>query len=232
MNLIKTIALDADDTLWINEPFFREAEHKFCSLLEEYMPLDKLEKVLYRIEMDNLPLYGYGIKGFVLSMIETAQEVIDGKVENSIIKQCINIGKEMLDKPVELLDGVMEVVQKLSANYRLVLATKGDLLDQERKLEKSGLSDYFDHVEIMSNKEEMNYQKLLSKLDCSPSEFLMVGNSLKSDVLPVIELGGYGIHIPYHVTWEHEKIDKEVSNPRFRKLERITQLTDTIKSLI
>lgn len=204
---IKVIGFDADDTLWVNETFFREAEHQFAELLSPYETINKVDQELFKKEMDNLNLYGYGIKGFMLSMVESALEISNGNVSNQILEQILAIGKDMLNKPVELLDGIEEVLQQLSTKYRLILCTKGDLLDQERKLEKSNLGQYFHHVEIMSEKKKENYNKVLSHLDISPLEFLMIGNSLKSDILPLIDIGAQAIHIPFHTTWQHEKVD-------------------------
>ena len=155
MTNIKVIAFDADDTLWVNEPYFREAEDKFCALLEDYLPLHSTANALFKTEVANLPLYGYGIKGFMLSMIETILTVTEGTAPLSMVEKAIEIGKEMLDKPIELLAGVEDVLQQLQPHYQLVIATKGDLLDQERKLEKSGLASYFHHVEIMSEKKKL-----------------------------------------------------------------------------
>jgi len=203
---LSVIGFDADDTLWVNETFFREAEEEFASLMDAYETPNRIHQELYKIEVKNLPIYGYGIKGFVLSMIETAIDLSDGKVSQKNIQDIVNIGKSMLNKPVELLPGVKECLSTLSEKYRIILATKGDLLDQERKLEKSGLSKYFHHIEVMSDKKAVDYKKLLQHLDIEAEEFLMIGNSLKSDVLPVIELGAHAIHIPFHTTWEHEKV--------------------------
>lgn len=228
---IKVIAFDADDTLWVNEPFFREAEEKFASLLEDFMPQHGIMKELYRTEIENLTLYGYGIKGFMLSMIETALRITDHKMPISLIDKIIRIGQEMLEKPVELLPGVEEVLKALNGDYRMVLATKGDLVDQERKLRKSGLEQYFHHIEIMSEKRVGDYQKLIRHLDVHPSEFLMMGNSLKSDILPVLELGGHGIHIPFHITWLHEQIEHEVEHERFYKVENIAQAGELIRRI-
>ncbi|WP_111670996.1 HAD family hydrolase [Algoriphagus litoralis] len=228
---IKVIAFDADDTLWVNEPFFREAEEKFASLLEDFMPQHAIMKELYRTEIDNLRLYGYGIKGFMLSMVETALRISDHKMPISIIDKIIRIGQEMLEKPVELLPGVEEVLQTLNGEYRLVVATKGDLVDQERKLRKSGLEKYFHHIEIMSEKRVADYEKLIKHLDIHPSEFLMLGNSLKSDILPVLELGGHGIHIPFHITWAHEVVEHEVQHERFYKLETIAEVVKVIHKI-
>ena len=174
--------------------------------------------------MDNLALYGYGIKGFMLSMIETALRITNNKLDNNILNHIIDLGKEMLEKPSELLDGVEEVLQQLKGKYKLVVATKGDLLDQERKLKKSGIEHYFHHIEIMSDKQEADFTKLIKHLDITPGEFLMLGNSLKSDVMPVLAIGGHGVHIPYHITWEHEKTEHHIDHPQFRQIENIRQI--------
>jgi putative hydrolase of the HAD superfamily len=228
---IKVIAFDADDTLWVNEPFFREAEEKFCSLLEDFMPAHAILKELYRTEIQNLALYGYGIKGFMLSMIETAMRISDQKVPVSLVEKILSIGHEMLQKPVELLPGVEEVLTSLNGDYRMVLATKGDLVDQERKLRKSGLEKYFHHIEIMSEKRVEDFAKLIRHLDVAPEDFLMLGNSLKSDILPVLELGAYAIHIPFHVTWIHEQVDHEISHERFHTVENISLAAELIRGI-
>jgi putative hydrolase of the HAD superfamily len=228
---LKVIAFDADDTLWVNEPFFREAEEKFAGLLEDFMPEHAIMKELYRTEIENLGLYGYGIKGFMLSMIETAMRISDHKAPLALVEKVISIGREMLEKPVELLPGVEEVLQSLTGDYRMVLATKGDLLDQERKLKKSGLEKYFHHIEIMSEKRTSDFEKLIRHLDVQPSEFLMMGNSLKSDILPVLELGGHAIHIPFHITWVHEQIEHEVEHERFAKVTCISDAAELIRTM-
>ena len=206
---IKVIAFDADDTLWVNETYFREAERKFATLLSNYETPNKIEQELFQLEMKNLPYYGYGIKGFVLSMIETALEISNHTLPQSTIGDLLNIGKEMLDKPIELLAGVEEVLHSLHGRYKLIVATKGDLLDQERKLEKSGLINYFHHVEVMSEKKIPDYQKLTKHLDIAPQELLMIGNSLKSDILPLIAIGASAIHVPFHTTWTHEQVSEQ-----------------------
>ena len=228
MNGITIIAFDADDTLWVNEPYFQEVEHKFCALLEDYLPAHSVSKELYRIEMKNLPLYGYGIKAFILCMMETVLEVTNKTASPELLYKAIQYGQEMLQKPIELLDGVESTLQLAKGKYRLVVATKGDLLDQERKLKKSGLAHYFHHIEIMSDKKESDYEKLLRHLDCPPDQFLMVGNSLKSDVIPVLNIGGYAAHVPFHTTWAHEKIDFTIDNPRFFELQSLAQLIDRL----
>lgn len=221
---IKVVAFDADDTLWVNEPYFKKTEEKFCDLLSEYLPLHSLSLDLFKTQIANLPLYGYGVKGFTLSMIETAIRITDGTLNTAVIDKILQMGKQLLDEPIELLDGVPDVLEALRNRFRLVVATKGDLLDQERKLRKSGLNSYFHHIEIMSEKDETNYQKLIKHLDIAPEELLMIGNSLKSDVLPVLNIGGYAIHIPYHITWAHEQIEHTIQNERFRTFTHIREI--------
>lgn len=205
----KVIAFDADDTLWVNETYFREAEHAFAKLLAQYETENKIDQELFKKEIENLKLYGYGIKGFILSMIECALELSNYQINQKTIEAILNIGKEMLEKPIELINEVEEVLKKLQGKYKLIVATKGDLLDQERKLEKSNLLKYFHHIEVMSEKKEKDYRKLIKHLDINPSQFLMIGNSLRSDVLPLLEIGANAIHVPFHTTWAHEEVSKE-----------------------
>jgi putative hydrolase of the HAD superfamily len=221
---IKVIAFDADDTLWVNEPYFQNTEKKFCTLLEAFMPQHDLSRELLKIEIDNLALYGYGIKGYILSMIETALKVTDNTITNEAIGKIIDYGKELLNEPIELLDNVEEVLAALQKHYRIVVATKGDLLDQERKLKKSGLSHYFHHIEIMSDKGETDYLKLIKHLDIQPDEFMMIGNSLKSDVIPVLNIGGHAIHVPYHTTWAHEQVEATLDHANFRHAEHLKEV--------
>jgi putative hydrolase of the HAD superfamily len=223
---VKIIAFDADDTLWENETYFAEAEQRFSELLEDFLPKHTVLRELLHTEISNLPLYGYGIKAFMLSMIETAIRISDKNIPASVIQKTIDLGREMLDKPVVLLEGVEDVLKSLKGRYRLVLATKGDLLDQERKLIKSNLQGYFHHIEIMSEKKEDDYRKLIRRLDIAPEGFMMIGNSLKSDVMPVINVGGYGVHIPFHTTWAHEKIDVDLKSDRFIVLQKISEVPD------
>ncbi|MFH6769395.1 HAD family hydrolase [Gaetbulibacter aquiaggeris] len=222
---IKVIGFDADDTLWVNETYFREAEEQFCDLMVEYETPNKTDQELFKMEMKNLPLYGYGVKAFALSMVEMALEISNHNVSQKTIHDILNIGKNMLEKPVELLDGVEEVLKDLSKKYRLILATKGDLLDQERKLEKSGLTEYFHHIEVMSDKQDVNYSKLLNHLDIKPSEFLMIGNSLKSDILPLVHLKAHAIHVPFHTTWAHEQVtEKETNGKTYKTISSLREL--------
>ncbi|WP_420322166.1 HAD family hydrolase [Flagellimonas sp.] len=206
---IKVIGFDADDTLWVNETYFRETEERFAELLENYETKNKIDQELFKVEMQNLEIYGYGVKGFVLSMIESALDLSNNKISQHTILEILDLGKKMISHPVELLDGVEEVLEKLKDKYRLIVLTKGDLLDQERKLEKSGISKYFHHVEVLSDKKESNYQNLLDHLEIRVDEFLMIGNSLKSDVLPILNIGAKAIHIPFHTTWAHEMVKDE-----------------------
>ena len=201
---IKVIGFDADDTLWENEELFRNAETEVARLLSDYEVEHMLKKEMYAIESKNLSKYGYGIKGFVLSMIELAIRISGGSVSATILEKILALGDQMLQAPVVLLPGVYDTLQHLQGRYRLVVITKGDLLDQERKLEKSGLLAFFHHTEIVSNKLAADYKKALNRMDIAADEFLMIGNSLRSDVLPLLSLGCQAVHVPYHVTWEHE----------------------------
>ena len=224
MQNIKVIAFDADDTLWVNEPYFQEIEKKFCEMLEDFLPHHSVAKELFKVEMENLELYGYGAKAFVLSMVETVLKVSNNTAPIGLIEKVIQYGKDLINKQIELLDDVEEVLKNLKPKYRLVVATKGDLLDQERKLMKSGLEKYFHHIEIMSDKQVKDYQKLIKHLDIQPDEFMVIGNSLKSDVLPVLELGGVGVHVPYHTTWAHEVVDVKIENSNFYQISRLGEI--------
>lgn len=226
---IKVIGFDADDTLWVNETYFRDAEVEFGMLLSDYETINKIDQELFKKEIENLELYGYGVKAFTLSMVESALEISNFNLSAKTIEAIVNIGKNMLNKPVELLDGVEEVLDKLSKKYRLILATKGDLLDQERKLEKSGLTGYFHHIEVLSDKKEANYSKLLNHLDIKPSQFLMIGNSLKSDILPLVNIKANAIHIPFHTTWAHEQVSAKETNGKQYKT--VNSLTDILNLL-
>lgn len=223
-NKIKTIAFDADDTLWVNEPYFQDAEKEFCKLLQDYLPEHSVSEELFKTEMKNLHLYGYGVKGFMLCMIETIGRISDDAASLKLVNKTIELGHELLQKPIQLLDGVQNTLENLAGKYKLVVATKGDLLDQERKLKNSGLVDFFHHIEIMSDKQTNDYQKLLKHLDCTPDHFLMLGNSVKSDIMPVLDLGGYAAHIPYHTTWAHEQHETTLQHDNFVELKRIDHI--------
>lgn len=223
---IEFIAFDADDTLWENELHSQEFEHEFCDLLNRYLPAETVSQELFQTEMKNLHLYGYGLKSMMLSMIETACRIVRREEDLRCIEQIISTGQQLLAKPVELLEGSREVLSQLYGKYKLVLATKGDLLDQKRKIESSGLQEYFCHIEIMNDKKKADYQKLMEALGCPPDKFLMVGNSVKSDILPVLELGGYAAHIPHQVTWAHEQLEGEIKHSGFIRLNRIQEIVD------
>ena len=227
MNL-KVIAFDADDTLFVNEPYFQETEQKFCALMSDYLSEQGLSQELFKTEVDNLHLYGYGIKGYTLSMIEAAMKISNNTLSVEAIEKIIVFGKELLQRPIELLDGVEETLKSLHGNYKLVVATKGDLKDQRRKLHDSGLGAYFHHIEVLSDKTELDYEKMLGRLEINAEDFLMVGNSLKSDILPIINLGGYGIHVPYATTWEYEKIDFEIEHENFLALNNIKEVLNIL----
>ena len=218
---IQVIGFDADDTLWINETYFLETEQKLRLLLAPYVDSETVSAELFRTESRNMPLYGYGVKAYILSVIETAIRITDGKVPAGILEQILMLGKEQLTKPVELLDGVEDTLNALVGRYRLIVVTKGDLLDQEQKLRRSGIEHLFHHVEIMSDKTDREYRALLNHLDIRPEEFLMIGNSVRSDIIPPLNLGSYAIHVPYHTTWAHELVDEPVVSPRFYSVDSL-----------
>ncbi len=223
---VKVIGFDADDTLWVNETYFRHAEERFAELLEGYETKNKIDQELFKMEMKNLELYGYGIKGFMLSMIESALELSDNNISQATLLELLNLGKEMIAHPVEILDGVEEVLESLQGRYRLIVLTKGDLLDQERKLSKSNLSTYFHHVEVLSDKKERNYKDLLDHLEISTNEFLMIGNSLKSDVLPLVNIGAKAVHVPFHTTWKHEEIEEPKEKKGYLTVQKLVDVLE------
>lgn len=206
---IEVIAFDADDTLWVNEPFFRESERRFCSLVAPWAAADEAVERLYGREVANMPLYGYGVKACVLSMVETALELGGETLPAEVVRGIVALGRDQLQRPVELLPGVRETLRRLQGRYRLAVVTKGDLLDQRRKLRLSGLAPCFDAVEVMADKDEASYGEVMRRLGVAPGAFLMVGNSLRSDVLPVLALGSRAVHIPFEETWRHEEVAPE-----------------------
>jgi putative hydrolase of the HAD superfamily len=224
----KIIAFDADDTLWHNEPYFDEAQERFCAMFQDLASSQEILGMILNNQVTNLPLYGFGIKAFTLSMIETALQLTQNNITGTGIEKVIGIGKDLLQKPVELLPNVEEVLQELQGKYKLVVATKGDLKDQHRKLHDSKLGSYFHHIEVLSDKTELDYTKMLTRLECNPEHFVMIGNSLKSDVLPILNIGGIGIHIPYHTTWEYEKIDFEIEHENFTALTNIKEVLEIL----
>lgn len=206
MPLIKTIAFDADDTLWVNETIFTQTHERFIDIIRPYVTIEELGGKLDETQIRNLHLFGYGIKGFMLSMIETALELSDNTIPGSSIQQIIDMGKEMLQHPVHLLPNVAQTIKQLQEHYPLMIITKGDLMDQESKIARSGLGDYFSTIEVVSEKNQETYRQLLKKHGLVPQEFLMVGNSLKSDILPLCQIGAHAVHIPFHTTWVHEMV--------------------------
>ena len=225
---VRVIGFDADDTLWHNEMIFRDAETEIAGLLRAYEVEQVIKQAMYAIEMENLGAYGYGVKGFTLSMLELVGRVTGGAASAKTYDAVLDIGKRMLEEPVRLLDGVRESVEALrERGHRLIVITKGDLLDQERKLRRSGLGELFHHVEVVSNKTPADYARVLRHLDLAPEHFLMIGNSLKSDVLPLVELGAQAVHVPYAVTWAHE-VAEAGPGQAYVRMEAVQELLDVL----
>ena len=228
---ITTIGFDADDTLWQNEQFFRFTEEQFRALLTDYAEGEHVSERLLDAEKRNLQHYGFGIKGFTLSMIETAIEITGGQVPATTIEQILSIGREMLSHPVETLPHVQETLEALSKDYCLVLITKGDLFDQERKLAQSGLGEFFKQVEIVSDKTATTYRRIFRQAGGGAERAVMVGNSLKSDIVPAIAAGSYGIYVPHELTWTYEHVEPPRDAPRFREIADLSQLIPLVQSL-
>ncbi len=228
---IDVVGFDADDTLWHNENLFSVTQESFRQLLAEYGPTEDIASRLTQTELNNLKHFGYGVKGFTLSMIETALELTDNRIDAKQIKRMIELGKEMLSAPVELLDHVEKTITTLALKHRLMLVTKGDLFDQESKLARSGLGPFFSGVEIVSEKNPATYTAILKRNGIAPERFFMVGNSMKSDVIPVLDIGGWAAHVPYKITWVHEQVsDYENETDRFFKLKNIGECIDLLGS--
>jgi putative hydrolase of the HAD superfamily len=218
------IGFDADDTLWHNENIFERVHARYYELLARYHDAATVEKALFATEMRNLELYGYGIKGYMLSSIETAIDLSDGKFTAQEVRELLRLGREMLDHPVELLDGVRETLEILALQYPLLLVTKGDLRDQERKVAKSGVEILFQGIEIVSEKDSRTYERIFQRHGIDPAQFMMVGNSVKSDILPVLALGGAGVHLPYRITWGHEHAEMPQAEGRFFRADSMRDL--------
>lgn len=226
------IGFDADDTLWHNENIFEKTHERYRVLLARYHDAATVDRTLFATEMRNLELYGYGVKGFTLSSIETAIQLTAGKIGADEILHLIDLGREMLAHPVELLEGVEATLATLATHHRLLLITKGDLRDQERKLAKSRLAPHFRQVEIVSEKDETTYAEILQRHGVAARRFLMVGNSLKSDILPVLALGGAGAHVPYHLIWAGERVEEAPrAEGRFFRLKTVHELPAVVASL-
>jgi putative hydrolase of the HAD superfamily len=230
--MINTIAFDADDTLWHNERIFLSTKERFASLLSEYHDRIYIERHLDQTEIKNIRHFGYGIKGFTLSMIETACELTEGRITGDRIKEILKLAKEMIASPIEVLEGVRETVEELSNDYRLMMITKGDLLDQEAKLARSGLGDCFDAFEIVPRKDAKIYRYILRRHGIDPGGFVMVGNSLRSDILPVVEIGARAVFVPYETEWFHEQVgEEELKNKEFTTLSRFSDLVEWVRSV-
>ena len=228
---ITTLGIDADDTLWQNEDHYHLTTKAFVGLLEPWVDEDTINGALLETERRNLTVFGYGAKGFTLSMIETALAVTDHRIDGAHVERIIDLGKQLLSHPVELLDGVASTLPGLAARYRLVLITKGDLFHQESKVAASGLAEQFDHIEIVAEKDEPTYRRVLDRLGVDAGEFCMVGNSVRSDVNPVLEIGGYGIHVPYHVTWELERAPSKHGHPRMAEVSAFAEIPGAVDRL-
>ena len=231
MTALTTIGFDADDTLWQNEQFFRMTEQRFIAMLAEHGEASQVSANLLEAAKRNLGIYGFGIKSFTLSMIETAIEVTQGRVPASTIAEILAVGRDMLTHPIEPLPHARETVEKLAGSYRLVLITKGDLLDQERKLAQSGMGELFDAVEIVSDKNAATYARIFSRHGDGPQQSLMVGNSLKSDVVPAIEAGAWGVYVPHELTWAAEHAEAPAAAPRFRRIADLGELPSLVETI-
>ncbi len=229
--MITTIAFDADDTLWENEHFFKLTEAKFAELLSDYAEKDHLLERLLTAERRNLKIFGYGIKGFMLSMIETAIEVTDKRVPAAVIETILQTGRAMLEHPVHLLPHVKEILPELAKSYRLLLITKGDLFDQERKIALSGLADLFAAIEIVSEKEASTYRRIFEIHTEAPGKTVMVGNSLRSDIIPALDAGGWGVFIPHDLNWAMEHARVPENHARFRRIDTLAALPPLIGTL-
>lgn len=232
MSRFDVVAFDADDTLWQNERNFMNAQERFRALLSAYHSKDWVDERLYEAEVRNLPHFGYGVKAFALSMIETAIELTEGRISNNDIKSIIDTAREMIAADIELLDHAAETLSTLSVKYDLMLVTKGDLRDQESKLARSGLASHFEHVEIVSDKQSVNYATILDRHRIAPRRFLMVGNSLRSDVLPVLELGASAVYVPHELTWSHEAADPPPEGrPGYHRIHHLGELPALVEKL-
>jgi putative hydrolase of the HAD superfamily len=231
MSALTTIGFDADDTLWQNEQFYRLTENRFASLLADHASQDHLSERLLDAARRNIGHYGFGIKSFTLSMIETAIEVSEGRVPASVISEILAAGREMLVHPVEILPHAKETLEALAGRYRLVLITKGDLFDQERKIAESGLREFFEAVEIVSHKSRATYERVFARHGGGPEQSMMIGNSLKSDVLPAIQAGSWGVYVPHELNWAFEHADAPVDQPRFRQIAHLGELVGVIDEI-
>jgi putative hydrolase of the HAD superfamily len=231
---IELVAFDGDDTLWHNESIFSMTHERFAALMAAYIEPAEIRDRLLATEMRNLDLFGYGVKSFTLSMIETAIELSRGAITGNEIQAIIDAGRSMLRHPVELLDGAVDAIEQLRDTHQLMLITKGDLFDQESKLARSGLGDHFDAVEIVATKDERSYERILRRHKVEADEFVMIGNSPRSDIVPVLALGGWAVHVPHPLTWAHERLEDETAmaaHDRFRLVASLTDVPAVIRRL-
>lgn len=225
------IALDADDTLWHSERFYAETQKKLVQMLSNYHNAEWINDRLNQTEIRNIQHFGFGVKAFSLSLIETAIEVTEGRISGKEIQEIIDWARDMVNSEVELLPYVGQIIPQLSSQYPIMIITKGDLLDQETKIKKSGLGNYFQHIEVVSQKTFESYEKILKKYSVEPSRFMMIGNSLPSDILPVLKLGGRAVYIPYEITWQHETSIPPREHPGFYQLDHLKQLPALLEHL-
>jgi len=229
--MIDTVAFDADDTLWHNEHLFQDTQKKLEAIVQRYRPGEDIHDALFAVEMRNLKLFGYGIKGFTLSMVEAAIQLTGGRIAAEEIHEVVQLGKTMLQAPVDLLDGVEECLAAVCGRYRVILITKGDIVDQTSKVERSGLAHCFERVEIVPRKGAAIYREIFQRHGIEAARCVMVGNSMPSDVLPMLELGGHGVHVPYALLWAHEAHDEDPVSERFHRLERLGELPALLERL-
>lgn len=230
-HMIDTVAFDADDTLWHNEHLFQDTQKKLEEIVQRYRPGEDIHDALFAVEMRNLELFGYGIKGFTLSMVEAAVQLTGGRIAADEIHDIVQLGKTMIQAPVDLLEGVEETLAAVTGRFRVILITKGDIVDQSSKIERSGLAGHFEQVEIVPRKDVAVYRTIFERHGIEPARAVMVGNSMPSDVLPMLELGGHGVHVPYQLLWAHEVHDEDPVSERFHRLERLSDLPDLLARL-
>ena len=229
--MIDTVAFDADDTLWHNEHLFQDTQKKLEGIVQRYRPGENIHEALFAVEMQNLALFGYGIKGFTLSMVEAAIQLTGGRIAAEEIHEIVQLGKTMIEAPVDLLDGVEETLAAVTGRYRVILITKGDIVDQSSKIERSGLAGHFEQVEIVPRKNAGVYRAIFERHGIEPARAVMVGNSMPSDVLPMLELGGHAVHVPYELIWAHEAHDEDPVSERFHRLQRLNELPELLERL-
>lgn len=229
--MIDTVAFDADDTLWHNEHLFQDTQKNLEAIVQRHRPGEEIHDALFAVEMRNLQLFGYGIKGFTLSMVEAAIQLTGGHIKAEEIREIVQLGKTMMQAPVDLLDGVSECLDAVCGRYRVILITKGDIVDQTSKIERSGLADCFEQVEIVPRKDAAIYRTVFARHGIDPARCVMVGNSMPSDVLPMLELGGQAVHVPYKLLWAHEAHGEDPKSERFHRLDRLSELPALLERL-